>query len=215
MNTPETPRWVRSLIITLFIFGFFSFYLFLRRGYYNLGIINKSLGSAAAVIAGLTLCIGPLARAWTKLSTLTPLRRSLGLFAFVLAIAHTIISAFFLPNRFSLPWFLTQWPAVLAGLIAVTVWIYLSTISHDKAVKTLGSHRWITHQQYGAYIAFAGIYLHLILLKYNGWIEWFEGKTQQSAVLANPHYPPASLFVFAVMTAIIVYRIILLVRSKK
>jgi len=59
------------------------------------------------------------------------------------------------------------------------------------------------------FIAFLAVFAHLIFLKYAGWIEWFGGKTQKTPNLANPQYPPASLFVFLIMAGIIGYRIYL------
>ncbi len=56
----DKNEWWKALGITTVIFIGLSLYLFLRRGYYDLYIINKVFGSTSVVLAGLTLVIGPL-----------------------------------------------------------------------------------------------------------------------------------------------------------
>ena len=202
-------RWLRALLVTAVLFALFSLYLSIRREVYNLGIANKAFGSTASVVAGVTLLIGPLARTLPQFGEFLAYRRQLGIMAFLTGAIHVIISLFFIPERFNITFFLKEWPATALGLLAIGVWIYAASISINSSIQKMGGNTWTTHQQRAGHIAFVGVFLHLIFLKYAGWIEWFSGKTQKTAFLANPQYPPASLFVFLVMAGIIGYRVYL------
>jgi len=202
-------RWLRALLATIIIFTIFSVYLFLRREIYNLGIANKAFGSTAAIVAGITLLIGPVSRILPQFGKALVYRRSLGILAFLTGLIHAVISLFFIPQRFTIPFFLKEWPATATGLLTIGIWFFLTTISKNDKIKQLGGSKWIMLQQRGGYIAFLAVFAHLIFLKYAGWIEWFGGKTQKTPNLANPQYPPASLFVFLIMAGIIGYRIYL------
>lgn len=45
-------------------------------------------------------------------------------------------------------------------------------------------------------------------MKYPGWIKWLNGQVKASPELANPSYPPASIFVFLIMVGVVLYRTI-------
>ena len=214
MNKELMARWLRAFLVTLGIFVLFSLYLYIRREVYNLGIANKAFGSAAATLAGITLLIGPISRKFPQFGKYVPFRRPLGILAFLTGLIHVIISLFFIPERFNIPFFLNQWPATITGLVAIGIWLYLTTISRNDSVKHMGGSTWVMLQQRGGHIAFLLVFLHLVFLKYAGWIEWFQGKTQKTPYLANPGYPPASLFVFLVMVGIIGYRVYLAIVKK-
>ncbi len=199
-------EWVETLLVTGVVFTAFSLYLFLRRGYYNLYIVNKVLGSTAVILAGLTLILGPLARTSDRFDRFVVLRKSLGLTALGLALAHSLASTLFLSHRFPLSWYQKEWLPISFGALALLIWLYLARISRVSAIKKLGSAVWRSRQSLGAKIAFIAIFLHLVLMKYPGWIRWWQGQVKPSFELANPGYPPASLFVFLIMLAILLYR---------
>lgn len=215
MKQEELSRWIRSLIVAAVVFILWTVYLVIRRGYLNLYIFNKVFGSAAAVVVALTLLIGPLSRRWPYLTKFMTIRKHLGLTAFGLALLHTVTSLFFLPDHFPLNRLLGQWFPMLVGLVAIIIWVYLASISRNAKILAMGSDLWKRHQQTGAWIAFIAIYLHLVVMKYQGWFRWARGEVKASPELANPSYVPASLFVLAVMTGVLVYRGFLLITKRK
>ena len=215
MERQETTWWIKSLTITLAIFVLLAVYLFLRRGYFNLYLANKVFGSTAALIAGITLLIGPLSHRSPAMAHFMPMRRHLGLIALGLAIAHLLASTIFQPIRFPLPWYLQEWLSTSAGLAALFIWVWLAHISSNKMVQQMGSELWRKQQQWGGKAAFLLVFLHLTIMKYAGWISWWQGRISASPELANPSYPPASLFVFAAMLLIIVYRTITTLVTRK
>lgn len=209
MNTEDRKRWGKSLVIFLIVFLVLSLYLFLRRGYYNLYIINKVLGSSAVIIAGLTLVVGPLSKRFSIFTGFMTIRRHLGLLAFGSAMAH-VVASLVQTQRFEwFSWYLREWIPVFFGILALGTWVYMTYISRNSKIKQLGVDIWKKRLSLGGNIAFLAIFLHLTTMKYEGWIRWFNGQTRQTSELANPSYPPASLFIFIVMVLVIAYRIYL------
>lgn len=215
MQREELNRWVKALTITAFVFLLWTYYLVLRRGYFNLYILNKVAGSAAAVVAAVTLLIGPLSRRFSNFIQFMTIRRHLGLAAFGLAIFHFVASTFFLPDHFTIAGLVARWPSMLPGLVAVLIWVYLAFISRNSKIISMGAQVWKKHQQLFGWLAFIAVYLHLVIMKYQGWLTWFAGKTKQTPELFNPSYPPASLGVLVAMTGVLVYRIGLNLFRKK
>lgn len=207
-------RSIKSIIISLFIFAAFSVYLFARRGYFNLYIANKAFGSTAVILAGITLLLGPLSRKITSIAKYMTIRRQLGLMAFIYALIH-VAASLLQQQRFPFPkWYLDEWLPISMGVIAVLIWGYLAYLSRDTKIQKMGGSKWIKHLSFGAKIAFVAVLLHLVVMKYPGWITWLSGRTRQTAELANPQYPPASLFVLIFILAVIAYRIFAYFRHK-
>lgn len=208
MYSEEYKRWIKSFTISFSVFLIFSLYLFLRRGYYNLYIINKVFGSAAVILAGGTLLIGPLAKKFKNVSKLMTIRRQLGLCAFGLALAHTVASLA-QQQRFPFPkWYQAELIPVIAGILAIIVWSYMTYISRNEKIKELGVEVWKKRLSIAGRLGFLAIFTHLVIMKYQGWINWVSGKVKASPELANPTYPPASMFVFLFMFGVILYRVI-------
>ena len=211
---PDREKWIKSIGVSLLVFILFSIYLFLRRGYYNLYIINKVFGSTAIVLAGFSLLVGPLSRSNPFFSRFMTIRRQLGLSAFVLAIAH-IIASLLQQNRFPLfSWYTNEWIPVLFGIVAVGIWVYMTYISRNSKIKQMGIDVWKRNLSIAGKLAFIAIFFHLTVMKYEGWIRWFRGQVKATPELANPSYPPASLFVLLIMVIVILYRVMYYFKTK-
>lgn len=210
---PQTKQWLEATAITVTIAAMLSFYLFARRGYYNLYIINKVAGSTAAILAALILILGPLARNFDAFDRFASLRKHFGFIALGLGGAHALVSLFFMPQKFPLPWFLTEWIPIGFGFLAIVLWIYLALISNKNAMKRMGD-TWRKHQSLFSQIAFVAIFLHLVIMKWQGWLKWFQGLTKASPELANPSYPPASLFVLAILIIVLLYRFVAMFKKR-
>lgn len=205
-------RWLRAIAIGLVVFLILSVYLYVRRGYYDIYIINKVFGSSAVIIAGITLLLGPLRKNFIASSFMT-IRRQLGILAFVFGVLH-IIASLYQVNRFPwFSWYLGEWIPILFGIFAIVTWAYMTYISRNGKIVQLGADVWKNRLSIAGKIGFLAIFLHLTLMKYSGWIKWVNGQVKQSPELANPEYPPASLFIFVIMLLIIIFRLAL--RSPK
>lgn len=215
MKKEDLKRWGKALLIALIVFSILSLYLYIRRGYYNLYIINKVLGSTAVILAGTTLLIGPISKKIILITPFMTVRRHLGLTAFGFAVFH-LIASLSQTQRFTwFAWYLKEWLPVLFGFIALFIWIYMAYISRNVKIKQMGSAVWKNKLSIAGKLGFLAIFLHLAIMKYEGWIRWFQGLTKQTPELANPQYPPASLFVFAFMILVIIYRMITYFRHKQ
>ena len=205
-NTDERNQWIRSILISFFVFLLLSLYLYLRRGYYTLSIVNKVLGSSAAILAGFTLVVGPLSKIIKPFTSFLAIRRHLGLMALYLAIAH-IIASLAQQERFPFPsWYIEEWISIIFGILAVGIWIYMKYLSNNNVITTMGPDVWKKRLGIGGKVAFLAIFFHLVVMKYSGWIRWFNGQVEKSPALENPTYPPASLFVFFILLMVIIYR---------
>ncbi len=214
MNREDLKRWGRSLVIFLIVFLILSIYLFLRRGYYNLYIINKVLGSTAVILAGFSLIIGPLSKKFSAFSSFMTIRRHLGLLAFASGLAH-ITASLVQTERFEwFSWYLNEWIPVTFGILAIATWTYMTYLSRNEKIRLLGVDTWKKRLSIAGNLAFLAIFLHLTVMKYEGWIRWFNGQVKQTPQLANPSYPPASLFIFLVMVLVIAYRTYLYFRHR-
>lgn len=208
MPKVEVSLWLKALFYSILVFTFFSAYLFLRREIFNLYVLNKVFGSTAAVVAGATLLIGPLSKRYTNFNQFMGIRRQLGILAFLFATVHILISLI-LQNKFPFPsWYLKEIVPILFGLTAILIWAYMTFISRNSKIMQLGAENWSKILSLSGRIAFLAIFLHLLIMKNQGWLAWFRGQTKQTSELANPSYPPASLFVFFIMLSIIVFRAI-------
>ena len=206
MSDEDKKRWIKSILIALFVFALLSLYLFVRRGYYNIYIINKVFGSSAVVLAGIALLVGPL-RQYSFMTALMAIRRHLGLLAFGFATTH-IITSLYQTDRFAwFSWYIREWIPVGFGITAISIWAYMTYISRDTKIKQLGTTVWKSRLSLMGKVGFMAVFLHLTVMKYEGWIRWFNGQVKQTPELANPSYPPASLFIFLFMVIVIIYRI--------
>lgn len=187
-------QWLTAIFTALAAFSILVLYLFLRRGYVNLFIVNKSLGSAALVILGLVLLLGPLSRLYQRFDSWILYRKELGIMVFVLAVLHAVISFFFLSERFSLRYYLQVQPVpFFLGLGAVIVLITLFVLSFERFIALLTQERWWRWQYWGVRLVGVLALLHLVILKYPGWVSWFSRGGGNE--LARPFMPPASLMI--------------------
>jgi sulfoxide reductase heme-binding subunit YedZ len=205
-SVTHSSGWSGAFMVAGVVFALFSLYLFARRGYYNVYIINKVLGSTAAVLAGITLIMGPIARRTKDMISFLPLRKELGLLALWLALLHIITSVLFLPNKFPLSWYQKEWLPIAFGAAAILIWLGIAWLSHEKHIVRLGPRLWRQYQSWGGRIAFLLIFFHLVVMKWPGWLRWWNGQVKTSSELTNPNYPPASLFVLAAMLLVVVIR---------
>lgn len=193
-----------ALIAALPLFIILSFYLFYRRGYYDLYIANKIFAGTAAVLLGLVLLIGPLSRFFSFPDRYVQYRKELGIIAFCLAIVHSIVSSFFLPSKFSLPSFTEKlnWPFIF-GLVTIIVLIAIFFISNNRAILAIGEKRWWRLQYWGVRLIFTLTFLHVFIMKWDGWLDWYKAGGGQE--LIHPEWPGAGLLVgwFIVMVVFV------------
>jgi DMSO/TMAO reductase YedYZ heme-binding membrane subunit len=200
-------RWWESLVIAAVVIGLVTLYFRIRNPHIDVFYLNKIAGAVAATLAGLTLLVGPLLSYKPERKSLIGFRRPLGLLAFGCALLHVTLLLFFLGQRFPLAYYQKEWLPVGFGILAGLGWVYLVYLSRDSQVLKLGFPRWKQLQNWGGRLGFTFVFLHISLLKYEGWIQWITKDPKGPAGLVNSPYPPSSLVVFGIMSVIIVYRV--------
>lgn len=200
-------NYTKPFLISILFFFFFSFYLYLRRGYFDLYIANKVFGSIPVVTIGLILIIGPFSRAYQRFDTWVHMRKELGIIAMISALLHGIISLFLLPERFNPAYFFTRSQSLpfLLGVISLLILIYLFILSLNAIVMRLDKKQWWHIQNWGIRIAIITILLHVFLMKWTGWVKWFtEGGSLE---LARPYMPPGSLIAGSIGVYVVIIRL--------
>lgn len=199
--------WTLALGATL------SIYLLYRRGYYNLYIANKVLAGVSAVMLGLVLLLGPLGKYFNAFDRYLKYRKELGMTAAVIAIAHGVISFFFLRDKFPLERFLTygRWPFLFA-LAATGILLMLIIISNRPMMHAIGGKWWWRLQRWGVRVAFVLVVLHVGVMKWKEWLKWYrEGGSRE---LAHREWPGAGLLVGWFLGFVLLVRIADLIHPK-
>src|SRR3989344_4764811 len=180
INKEQSRQYFVSFLAALGVSVVFALYLFLRRGYFNLYIFNKVLASTSLVLLGIVLLIGPISRFYNRFDKWLILRREIGIMAFLLALGHGLISY---SGKAS--------SALIWGIISLAILAVLFLTSYKFVESKLNRGIWIQLQSWGVRLGTFFAFLHLIALKYPGWIKWLAG--QGAKGLVRPEMPPASL----------------------
>lgn len=202
----ESLDYLFASLLGFFFFMCISVFVYYRRGYFDLYIANKALAGSATILLGLVLLIGTGSRLFSFPDKFIQYRKEIGIFAFLLSVLHVIISLFFLPNKFSFVELLSyaNKPGMY-GLAALGVMTVILMSSHQKSMAALGMKVWWKIQYWGLRITFALITLHVFVMKWPGWIRWFE--VGGSSELVHPEWPGAGILVGLFMIAVILIRL--------
>lgn len=200
----EIQQYGTAFAAGLLFFAVLSVYIFFRRGYYDLYIANKAFAGTAAILLGIVLLLGPLSRLFAFPDKYVQYRKELGIVAFLLALAHGIISAFFLSEKFSRLLETFNWPLAF-GVAATILLIAIFLISNDRAMNVLGRERWWKLQYWGARIVFIFVFLHTFIMKWPGWVSWY--KAGGGKELVYPEWPGGGLLVGWFMAFVVVFRL--------
>ncbi|MBI4058291.1 hypothetical protein HY408_00830 [Candidatus Gottesmanbacteria bacterium] len=202
----QLRSYAEVLMVTIVLYAIFSVYLYYRRGYYDLYITNKIIAGVAAVLLGFVLLIGPMSRLFSFADRLIKYRKELGFVAFFLSLIHGIVSLFFLPSKFPLSSFLrtVNWPFFF-GLGALIILFTLFSISNSRTAAVIGRLRWWKLQYFGVRLSFVLILLHVLIMKWKGWVEWYQVGGGRD--LVRPEWPGAGLLVGWFMSFVMLVRL--------
>ena len=177
-----------------------SIYLTVRRGYFDLSILNKGLASASLLLLGIILVIGPLSRVYDRFDRWMLYRKELGIVAFVLGATHVYLAMFPLARRGPFGFYLARPWSAFPGLAGLLIMAVLFAFSFDIVKQKLEQTTWWKLQFRGVRLAALAVLFHMSILKYTEWISWYQGNAGQ---IAHPSFPPASLLV-AVFSALVI-----------
>lgn len=202
----EFRKYSIVLLVSALLFIGFSEYIALRRGYYDLYIANKVFAGVAAINFGIIFLLGPLTRLFNFADHYLELRKEFGIVGFFLALFHVVASFFLLPQKFSIEYFFTRGMGpFIFGLIATILLIFTFIISFEKIINLLGRARWWKMQYWGMRAIFIFTVLHVFVMKWKGWVEWYQVGGGKG--LAHPNLPGAGLLVGWFMIFVLLIRI--------
>lgn len=193
-------KWLRSVILSFFLFLLWSFYEFIFSGTYTLTTAYHSMSDTAYVLIGLSLVLGSVAYFWNVTKSKIIYRKYLGVTGFVLIIFSGVISLFLLPelspfqpypfyNSKILPFFIT--------IPAIVIYTVMALISNAFAIRLLGGKVWRIILRFG-FLAFFLSTLHFSLKSYETWVPWFVGRQT---------LPPPSILLVAFGLFVLLLRI--------
>ena len=211
MISESAKKYIMAAFASLIIFIDLSYYLFLRRGYYDLYIINKVFAGTSLTVLATVLLIGSLGRFYNFFDPWLVYRKHLGIISFILALFHGIVSLFFLPGRFTLSYFLTNYVTFILGLLGLILLGYLFFISFKVFTSKMDPKKWWAYQVWGSRVAGILVFFHLVLMKYPGWLKWYANGGSDE--LTRPFMPPASIIAAAFGFFVILVRIFELINQ--
>lgn len=148
-------------------------------------LINRGMSMGTLVLLGLVLLLGPMSRMFGGVwKTLFMFRKELGVVAFVMGLAHVYLAMFVFARRGPFGFYTGRPWSAYPGLAGLVIMAVLTFFSFAKTQKLLSPRVWWKLQYLGARTAFIGIVVHVIVLRYSGWMSWIQGE---------PALPPAAL----------------------
>lgn len=187
-----------ATLMAVALFGFFSFYLFIRRGYFleapvtadPLFIPNKALAGTAMTLMAFIFLLGPLSRYFDQWDHLLAYRKEIGIVAGFVAILHGFLSYFFLPLKFPREWIEFSSVEFGAGLVGALLLFFLFILSLKHIIGLMNGQHWWFLQRWGLRVVIALTLLHVFAMKWGGWVTWVkQGGGAPTAELANPWMP--------------------------
>lgn len=173
MDQNLISRYIKSFAFSLFIFALLSTYIYIRRGYYTFYIANKVVAGESLILLGIVLLIGPITRLYDAFDHFIIYRKELGIVAFLYAFLHGVLSLFFLPEYFPLSYYSHHLKTFIPGLTALIVLAVLFILSFEFIIEKMDKKLWWHVQNWGVRIGGLLVLLHIIPMKYSGWMSWY------------------------------------------
>lgn len=218
MHKPSSTKdYFFAALIALGFTLLLGIYLYFRRGYLFdapvtagwLYVPNKVIGGVSLLMLSLTFLTGPVIRYFDKFDHMLKYRKEIGVVGGLLAIAHAIISIWLVPAKFDL-WSIfspDRYLVAFSGLTGVLLLSILLVASWKSIIQKIGGVRWWFLQRWGIRLVVLATALHLLPMKWSGWVTWFNAGTKQTPELLNPWMTPASLLVALFLAWVVIVRL--------
>ena len=216
MHKPSGGRdYVIATLLGASVTVFLGFYLFIRQGYLfsgpptvdSLYVFNKALASAGTVLIAFIFLIGPIVRYFDRFDKWLGYRKEVGIVGAFLITLHGIIVYFFLPLKSPQSEINLTSYDIAAGVIGAALLIFLFVISFKKAIDIFGAKHWWFMQRWGLRIVVLLTLIHVVGLRWQGWLKWMKQLGKQTPELANPTLPTPSLIAGIFITWVVIVRL--------
>lgn len=204
-------------VLAMGLFVLLGTYLYFRRGFLfdapdtagMLYVPNKVIGGVSVLMLSVVFLTGPLSRYFDKFDHWIMYRKEIGIVGAWLAIVHGVISIWLVPAKFSLGglFALERLHIALAGVTGVLLCAALILISWKQLMQKIGGVRWWFLQRWGLRLAVLAAALHVIPMKWSGWVSWFERGAKHTPELLHPLMTPASLLVTLFLVWVVLIRL--------
>jgi methionine sulfoxide reductase heme-binding subunit len=199
-NQIHWAQWFWSLIFGLVLIGLYAGYLYLIESKLNLRTFNRAFAGVSTILIALSMALSGLAYFWQLFRTKIVYRKYIGIWGFVFALVHVLISLYNSGTlQGAINTLLSGRPPILFGLAALFILILMTVVSSNFAAKTLGSLWWRRLLRLG-YIVLVLIAIHYYLLGNKNWLEWPQ----------NPEgLPSTKLILLVIIVLVILLRFVL------
>lgn len=203
-SSSENKLWVDVALYSVIILVVVCLYYFVQQGNFTYRITNRAIADVGMLLIGLSMALSGLCYFWNFADRFIIYRKHLGVAGFAYALAHSVLSLFFMPEYFPFPdYYLEQnnLLSFLSALTALLIYAGMTLISNRYAIKELGGKIWRNLLRIG-YIAYFLTIIHFGLRGYPFWLRWFIGQS-------DTVFPSFGLIVFTFGTAVLLIRIAL------
>ena len=175
----------------------------------SLYLLNKSLAGTAILMITLSYVLSAVHRLWGAPNRILLYRRYTGLVGYAYAVIH-IVATLFTPDpehvsafKFPFPHYFTDRPlAFITAFVGFVLFSHAFLISLNPAAHNgtpARARAWRRQLRYG-YVGVLLIFVHLALLKFDGWVKWFS--------TFSPTLPPLSLIVAILVAGMVVLKVV-------
>lgn len=202
-------RYFKSFLFSLLLFTIMFVYVSYYYGYTSVSIGNKVVADVAIFLLGIVLIMGPLTRIFDIFDHYILYRKELGVLAFFYALLHGILSLRALP----LTYYLSHLHTFIPGISSLLILFILFVLSFEHIISHINRTTWWHIQNWGARIAVLLALTHFVLMKYSGWINWYQ--QGGSVAILRSYLPSMGLLMGSFGLFVLIIRIAELFVSKK
>ncbi|MBI2439251.1 MAG: ferric reductase-like transmembrane domain-containing protein [Candidatus Moranbacteria bacterium] len=216
MHKPSSLKdYAIAIFLAAILLTLFSSYLLIRRGYLfdappsadTFFVFNKVIIGVGTVLLALTFLIGPIVRYFDRFDKWLGYRKEIGIIGGFLALSHGILSYHFLPLKFPQEKFTIENIPFLAGLIGSLILVFLFVLSLERVIHLMDGKRWWFLQRFGLRAVIVFTVIHVVVMKWQGWMKWLKQGGTPSAELANPLLPGLGMLVSLFLAWVIIVRL--------
>ncbi len=216
MHKPSSLKdYLIATLMAASLIAFFSLYLSFRRGYLfdapptadTLYVFNKVLIGAGTVLLAFTFLIGPIVRYFDRFDKWLSYRKEIGIVGGFLAAAHAVISYWYLPLKFPRAWINLSSPEFAAGVVGVFLLVFLFILSFKSIIAAVNGSIWWFLQRWGLRAVIVATLVHVYVMKWNGWVKWWQQGGAVTPELAHPLIPGLGLLVTLFLTWVVIIRL--------
>lgn len=166
MDTPAPSTrtwWCHSLLIALGPIFFYTGYVIIQDGFFNLTSFAKVMAGTANFLFAASFSLSGLGYYFNFLDTKVIYRKYLGLLGFFAALTYTLLLPIVRPDYYFYGFFDHFWSSdILLGIGSMAIFTMMTLISNNWAMKKIGPQRWRSLLRLG-YVAFFLLVVRAVL----------------------------------------------------